>query len=90
MYLIHKRTSETSFIIRFLRMYHMRMFSLSTGLAPDSNDYIRFLVRLWLTYCSLTTDYCELVWSGEPVHLGEPVRIHITVFFKEEFTILAS
>ena len=65
MYLINKRTSETSFITECWRMFHIRMFLLSASLASDCYDYIRFLVRLWLTYCSLVACLCEMLRSGE-------------------------
>ena len=34
-------------------MFYIRIFSFSTGLAPNHQDCIRFLVRLWLSYGSL-------------------------------------
>ena len=55
-------------------MYHIWIFSFSGGLAPNHHYYLRFPVRLLLTYSSLS----ELVWAKWTVHLGQAVKTHIT------------
>lgn len=47
-------------MITSFRIYFTRMFSFNTGLALKRCDYVRFSVRLWLSYGS-----DELVQSGE-------------------------
>ena len=40
-------------MILTFRMFHIRIFSFSTGLVSKRYDCMRFSVRLWLTYRSI-------------------------------------
>ena len=46
-------------------MYHIRMFSFSTFIVPNGYDYMRFPVRLWLSYGSLMANLGGIVRSGK-------------------------
>ena len=46
-------------------MFYIRIFSFTTGLAQNRFDYMRFPIRLLLTYDSLIVHLGELVRSGE-------------------------
>ena len=72
---------EGSFIIATFRMVYIRMFLLSTGLAPSHCDYMRFTVHLSLCLTCGSHKWTSAVWRSKPGHLGEPVRIHIIQSF---------
>ena len=62
-----------------IRKYFIEYRSLSTDSAPNCYDYMRFPIRLWLTYGSLR--WTSVVWRSDPVNLSEPARTHITQNF---------
>ena len=49
-----------TFIMASFRSYYIRIFSFTTGPAPDLYGYIRYPVRLWFTYGSLRWNWCVL------------------------------
>ena len=59
--------------------YFIWIFPMSTGLAPNRYDYMRFPIRIWLNYVLLR-------WAGafcqsKPVYLGALARTHTIQIF---------
>ena len=64
-------------IIATFGKFYIQISSLSTGLTTNGYGYMRFSVRLWLSYGSLR--WTGAVWQSEPVH--QLVRTHINQIF---------
>ena len=46
-------------------MFYIRIFSFIVGLVPNLYDYVKFLVRLRLTYVSPIIHLSEMAWSSK-------------------------
>ena len=96
MYPVHKRTEsgvecsllfflwipKISSIISTFRTFNIWILQFSTDLVSNRYDYMRFRMRLWLTFGSLMVHLTELMWFS--------VLILWKLWFIVEFTILPS